>query len=113
MAKVAQNKEGKVTAFSSSFIKSHRKVASSTPFLNAEQAVRKARASLGGSPVPGWEVQLEYLATDSNDLVLVQAVPLLLSSGRTVLAYVNAENGAIVSVINQSYDFTVRTARSS
>ncbi|KZV89804.1 metalloprotease [Exidia glandulosa HHB12029] len=108
VANVAQNKAGKVTSFGSSFVQSPRNVASPTPKISSSQAVNKATAALGGALIPGRDVQLEYLATDDGDVVLVHVVPIEFTDGKNVLAYVNAASGVVVSVITQTFDATFR-----
>ena len=74
VANVAFNKDNKVAAFGSSFVKAY-KVAAATPSVTVEDAIAVAEKQLNGTfkaeefPEP----QLEYFAKDDGSLVLTHS----------------------------------------
>ncbi|KAI0363435.1 hypothetical protein BV20DRAFT_958322 [Pilatotrama ljubarskyi] len=102
VANVALNKDNKVVAFGSSFVKApSKKVASSTPSVSVEDAIASAEELLKGThdaenfPEP----TLEYFAKDDGSVVLTHVFQVRNeAAGTWYEAFVDAHSGDLVSV---------------
>ncbi|KAI0692817.1 Fungalysin metallopeptidase-domain-containing protein [Cerioporus squamosus] len=102
VANVAFNKDNKVAAFGSSFVKTS-KVAAATPSVSVEDAIAVAEKQLNGKfdadnfPEP----QLEYFAKDDGSLVLTRSFQVRNEEASTWFeAFVDAHTGELVSVVD-------------
>ncbi|KAI0765479.1 Fungalysin metallopeptidase-domain-containing protein [Fomes fomentarius] len=99
VANVAFNKNNKVSAFGSSFVKS-TKAAAAEPSISSDEAIATAESKLNGKydaenfPEP----QLEYFAKDDDSLVLTHSFQVRNEeAGTWYEAFVDAHTGDIVS----------------
>ncbi|EJF58150.1 hypothetical protein DICSQDRAFT_110674 [Dichomitus squalens LYAD-421 SS1] len=100
VANVALNKDNKVVAFGSSFVK-FSKIADSTPAVAVEDAIATAEAQLNGKfdtenfPEP----TLQYFVKEDDSAVLVHAFQVRNEgAGTWYQAYVDAHTGELVSI---------------
>ena len=100
VANVAFNKDNKVAAFGSSFVKVS-KVAAAQPSVTVENAIATAEKQLDGTfdkenfPAP----QLEYFAKDDGSVVLTHSFQVRNEDKNTWYeAFVDAHSGELVSI---------------
>ncbi|KAG8692582.1 hypothetical protein FRC08_009678, partial [Ceratobasidium sp. 394] len=92
-------KGDKVMSYGASFVKPQT-VAPTVPVVSAVQAIANAEKALGGK-YNEWPTTLEYFATDSDHAVLAHVVQIQnMHSGEWKQAYVDANNGELVNVVD-------------
>lgn len=97
VANVAFNKDNKVVAFGSSFVKPST-IAASTPAISVDEAIAKAEAALGGK-YNNWPASLEYLAQADGSAALTHVVQIQNEgTGAWYEAFVDAHSGEVLSV---------------
>ncbi|KZV62018.1 hypothetical protein PENSPDRAFT_642738 [Peniophora sp. CONT] len=107
VANVAFNKNGKVTSFGSSFVDTSD-IASSTPSVSAEDAIKTAETALGASAADH-PTSLEYLALSDGSAALMHVVRVQDDDkGIAVDAYVDAHTNKLVSIVNFVTNLTYR-----
>ncbi|CCO37081.1 hypothetical protein BN14_11232 [Rhizoctonia solani AG-1 IB] len=92
-------KNNKVVSYGASFVKP-KSVASTTPKITKEEAIAKAEAATDAK-YNDWPTTLEYFAKDSDHVVLAHVIQVRnKEAGEWYEAYVDANNGEIVNMIN-------------
>ncbi|CAE6429889.1 unnamed protein product [Rhizoctonia solani] len=92
-------KNNKVVSYGASFVKP-KSVASTTPKITKEEAIAKAEAA-ADAKYNDWPTTLEYFAKDSDHVVLAHVIQVRnKEAGEWYEAYVDANNGEIVNMIN-------------
>ncbi|KAJ7448096.1 hypothetical protein FB451DRAFT_1054019 [Mycena latifolia] len=98
VANIAFNKDNKVVAIGSSFIKPSS-VAPSTPTIPLEDAISTAEAALEGT-FNGHAATLEFLAREDGSLVLTRVMQIQNEeTGVWVEAFVDAHSGELLSIL--------------
>ncbi|KDN49853.1 hypothetical protein RSAG8_01918, partial [Rhizoctonia solani AG-8 WAC10335] len=91
-------KNSKVVSYGASFVKP-KSIASTIPKLTKEEAIAKAEAATDAK-YNGWPTTLEYLAKDSDHVVLAHVVQVQNNeTGEWYEAYVDASSGEVVNMI--------------
>ncbi|KZV62020.1 hypothetical protein PENSPDRAFT_739585 [Peniophora sp. CONT] len=107
VANVAFNKDGKVASFGSSFVDTSA-VASSTPSVSVEDAIKTAETALGAS-VTDHPATLEYLALADGSAALTHVVQVRdEAKGIWVEAFVDAHTNQLISIVNFVTKLTYR-----
>jgi extracellular elastinolytic metalloproteinase len=97
VANVAFNKENKVVAFGSSFVKP-KSIPSSKPTISLEDAISAAEKALEGK-FNGHKATLEYLALEDGSVALTHVVQIQNeASGVWKEAFIDAHTGRLISV---------------
>ncbi|KAG9075709.1 hypothetical protein FS749_012600, partial [Ceratobasidium sp. UAMH 11750] len=100
-------KGDKVMSYGASFVKPQT-VAPAVPVVSAVQAIANAEKALGGQ-YNEWPTTLEYFATDSDHVVLAHVVQIQnMHSGEWKQAYIDANNGELVNVVDFVADASYR-----
>ncbi|KAG8692625.1 hypothetical protein FRC09_011074 [Ceratobasidium sp. 395] len=100
-------KGDKVMSYGASFVKP-RNIGSSSPLISVDAAIAKAASALGGE-YNGWPTKLEYVATDTGDLILAHVMQMQnMHSGEWKQAYVGADDGKLVNVVDFVADHSYR-----
>ncbi|KAG9104086.1 hypothetical protein FRC06_005569 [Ceratobasidium sp. 370] len=100
-------KGDKIVSYGASFI-NPRTVAPAIPTLTAVQAIAKAEQALGGKH-NDWPTELKYFATDSDHVALAHVIQIQnMHSGEWKQAYVDANNGELVNVVDFVADASYR-----
>ncbi|KZV72685.1 hypothetical protein PENSPDRAFT_628543, partial [Peniophora sp. CONT] len=107
VANVAFNKDGKVASFGSSFVDTSA-LASSTPSISVEDAIKTAESALGAS-VTDHPATLEYLARADGSVALTHVVQVRdEDKGIWVEAFVDAHTNELISIVNFVTKLTYR-----